>query len=122
MSALRYLSRDGKIVLQQQENINCEWEDVPVHDDPEGPWFFGDRTAPEEPEYVICNVGTLAKMGMEIGPQSVVVGPDVRLIDERLVNKLVKALEASAFDRTSMIGSIAADALAHYRKHVPVKK
>lgn len=111
MSNLRWINRDGKMILQQQDTekpmIHKDlpdyliWRDVPMHEEP------------KESEYVIANACDCAGQSSKV---------NTRLIDERLVNKLVEALEFCLLDYPKSCGRKAMSALEQYRKHVPVKK
>lgn len=117
MSNLRFVSRDGKMILQQRKDEREIWQEVPVHEEP------------KEPEYVVRTIKCYGTKKSDVHSFSVAIlgsefGADreFRLIDERLVNKLVEALEfvRSTSDEPGTFNE-AARALTHYRKHT-VKK
>lgn len=133
MSSLRFVSRDGKMILQQEveklwDSGICDshspplrkvlaWQDVPVHEE------F------KEFEYVVRTIKCYGTKKSDVHSFSVAIlgsefGADreFRLIDERLVNKLVEALELvrSTSNEPGTFNE-AARALAHYQKHT-VKK
>jgi hypothetical protein len=104
---LRWITRDGKKVLQQWTNwlepttrTDYCWEDVPVEE------------APKEPEYYTAIVGKGGDLNWAGGIFS---NPDgIRLVDERLVEKLVDALRSH--------GDYHMRLLEEYRRYIPKKK
>lgn len=94
--SLRFIERDGKKILQEkcasiEDPLIAKWRDVPLE--------------PDEPEYIIREYAIQTPGNMMTL---------VRLIDERLVEKLVDSLWS---DLTT--DGEKGDAIREYRKWVP---